>query len=78
MFNYFSKINCPTCHYQPKRLNRWECEECGHRWNIFDTYGKCPHCGHTHAETECPKCHDLNSHTDWYIDWRDVELEFAD
>lgn len=58
-------IRCPRCAYRPSRQDRWQCS-CFHRWNTFDTAGRCPACGLQWRETACPACSQWSLHLDWY------------
>jgi hypothetical protein len=61
------QIYCPRCEYRPKSEDRWWCvPNCGTVWHTFWTGGVCPGCGHQWHDTQCPSCHVLSPHRDWY------------
>lgn len=43
----------------------WGCT-CGCRWNTFATAGVCPRCRRRWPDTQCPVCHVLSPHEEWY------------
>lgn len=59
------EIYCPKCEWEPQADDRWGCK-CGHSWNTFDTYGKCPNCGYVWRDTQCLSCIQWSKHHDWY------------
>lgn len=61
------KIQCPHCEWHPDGQPWWACTKCNHLWNTFDTYARCPACGHQHDDTQCPHCDKVSPHEDWYI-----------
>jgi hypothetical protein len=61
-----SHVACPRCRFSPRSTDRWYCK-CGHRWNTFDTRGRCPACGYQWKETACLVCGEASPHADWYI-----------
>jgi hypothetical protein len=73
-----AKIRCPACRWEPQRNSRWFCAPmgapehfnggCGHRWNTFDTGGRCPGCQHQWRFTSCLSCGVASPHLDWYED----------
>ncbi|MDW7692116.1 hypothetical protein R9C00_14755 [Flammeovirgaceae bacterium SG7u.111] len=65
--NKEEKIMCPKCTWEPDGGDYWQCH-CMHVWNTFNTYGKCPACGHVHKTTQCPACSQLSPHADWYLE----------
>jgi hypothetical protein len=69
------EISCPKCNWEPDGRPYWKCS-CGHRWNTFDTSGKCPVCAKTWADTQCPTppggCGKWSKHIDWY---RNLDVE---
>jgi hypothetical protein len=67
-------IACPKCEWEPDAGARWSCN-CGHRWNTFDTGGRCPACGHVWRETQCLACRRFSPHHDWYRDLPPVDFE---
>ena len=71
------KILCPKCEWQPSDRDLWQCY-CGHVWNTFHTYGKCPKCGHVHKNTQCRACHEWSPHPDWYVNLPDVDIEIEE
>lgn len=56
---------CPLCEWAPLASDRWLCT-CGHRWNTFDTGGRCPDCDKLWETTWCLRCHKPSPHGDWY------------
>jgi hypothetical protein len=68
------KIACPHCEWEPEAHSRWICEKCPTLWNTFDTYGKCPSCGHVHRYTQCLRCQKISPHHKWYKDLGDVDI----
>ena len=70
------KIRCPKCRWEPSVNSQWYCDKCSHIWNTFDTGGKCPGCGHVHRYTQCPRCHKMSPHAEWY-DWGEMDGEFV-
>lgn len=70
-----SKIKCPKCEWEPDGRSYWLCDECNTSWNTFDTYGKCPSCGHVHRDTQCPPCRVISPHVEWYVDLDNMDLE---
>ena len=62
------RIRCPKCFWVPKKDSLWQCgPRCGHRWNTFDTAGKCPRCAKQWAVTQCTCCGVYSAHGDWYV-----------
>jgi hypothetical protein len=59
-------IRCPKCHWQPGEQARWGCR-CGHRWNTFQTAGRCPSCHFQWAATLCHRCGEVSPHVAWYM-----------
>ncbi|MGB3182128.1 MAG: hypothetical protein WBB45_12110 [Cyclobacteriaceae bacterium] len=63
------KIACPKCEWEPDGGPHWTCT-CGHTWNTFETYGKCPSCTRVWRDTRCPDsaggCGGWSKHADWY------------
>ena len=59
-------VRCPGCNWLPAEEDRWACK-CGHRWNTFETRGKCPGCGYQWTVTACWGCHRAFPHGDWYV-----------
>jgi len=41
---------------------------CGTTWHTFWTGGVCPGCGHQWRDTQCPECHRMSPHRQWYHD----------
>ncbi len=75
------EIRCPKCHWEPDGRPHWTCS-CGHRWNTFDTGGRCPACRRQWNETQCVLpaggCDAWSPHLDWYHgldDWLKRQLE---
>lgn len=74
--DFFSRIRCPLCKWQPKRSSRWFCADagfpeyfsggCGTAWNTFATRGVCPGCRHQWKWTTCLSCGEWSLHDDWY------------
>lgn len=64
------KISCPKCRWEPSAADRWRCT-CGHAWNTFDTYGRCPACRRVWRQTQCLACSAWSPHHDWYHDFGD-------
>lgn len=58
---------CPSCEWVPLESDRWACA-CGHRWNTFDTAGRCPSCDKQWETTACLSCKVSSAHDDWYVD----------
>src|SRR5690349_16821519 len=58
-------IQCSACEWQPDGEIHWACS-CGHRWNTFQTKGKCPECKIQWEQTWCPGCGKSTPHKDWY------------
>jgi len=71
------EIYCPKCEWEPPSHARWACT-CGHAWNTFDTYGRCPECSKVWRETQCLRCSVWSPHHDWYHNLPPVEMEEAD
>jgi hypothetical protein len=61
-----SRIRCPQCDWTPGVQDRWSCK-CGHRWNTFETGGRCPSCGYQWEVTGCLRCGRSSPHSDWYV-----------
>lgn len=65
------EIICPKCDWKPDGGAHWTCD-CGHRWNTFDTAGRCPNCKKIWKDTQCPGpqepggCGQWSPHIDWY------------
>lgn len=74
MANSEEKIACPKCKWEPDGGKYWSCN-CGHHWNTFETYGKCPACGKVHKDTQCPKCIEWSPHPEWYLDLENITLK---
>ncbi|MFM7148255.1 MAG: site-2 protease family protein [Gemmataceae bacterium] len=47
---------CPGCRTHPPRGSFWVCDECGARFDLFETRGKCPGCGAWYLSPSCPHC----------------------
>jgi Zn-dependent protease len=60
---------CPTCYNGPPLGPLWVCNECGRRFDTFDTRGKCPDCGMWYLQTRCPKCGETH-HVDRWFEYR--------
>jgi hypothetical protein len=58
-------IRCPKCKWTPRAKNIWACK-CGHRWNTFDTRGRCPGCSYQWEVTGCLQCGASSAHQGWY------------
>ena len=58
-------VACPDCAHRPSTKAIWVCT-CGHRWNTFDTRGKCPECQRIWEKTGCSACGIATPHEDWY------------
>ncbi len=74
-------IACPQCGWEPDGGAYWSCH-CGHRWNTFETAGRCPQCGQHWKDTQCVPhkggCWAWSPHIDWYHDldqWLQDEWE---
>lgn len=67
-------IHCPKCRWEPRAEDRWQCA-CGHTWNTFDTFGRCPKCRYVWRDTMCLACARWSPHADWYHDLPDVDVE---
>jgi hypothetical protein len=65
-------IQCSVCEWNPDGGIHWACS-CGHRWNTFETKGKCPKCGIQWKDTWCPACGKGSPHSDWYKTKEDIE-----
>jgi len=63
------EIACPKCNWEPDGGKHWQCS-CGHIWNTFETFAKCPKCAKTWEDTICPPtpggCDLWSKHLDWY------------
>ena len=65
------EIECPKCEWHPDGGAHWQCS-CGHVWNTFETFARCPKCATIWNDTECPGpespggCGVLSPHIDWY------------
>lgn len=72
------KIACPKCDWEPDGGSHWSCS-CGHKWNTFETYGKCPNCTRVWRDTRCPGpaggCGGWSKHVDWYRNLDDIMRE---
>ena len=73
------EIACPKCGWKPKASSKWSCD-CGHRWNTFETHGRCPNCTKNWRETQCHGseaggCSEWSDHLDWYRNLSDIMLE---
>ena len=61
------EIHCPSCKWRPDGRAHWMClPVCATSWNTFATGGVCPACGEVFEHTQCPVCHMLSPHEDWY------------
>jgi hypothetical protein len=65
-------VQCPICEWNPDGESHWACT-CGHRWNTFDTKGKCPKCSIQWEDTRCPGCGKTTPHKDWYKTKEEIE-----
>ena len=70
------EILCPKCDWKPDAGSRWTCT-CGHEWNVFETYGRCPRCTKIWKETKCHEpheggCSEWSPHIDWYRNLDDI------
>lgn len=71
------RIRCPKCAWEPRPESSWQCR-CGHAWNTFDTYGKCPACGKVWKNTQCLDCFRWSPHADWYTDLSGIVIEVGE
>jgi len=60
-----AKQRCPQCQWIPLPSDTWVCT-CGHRWNTFETQGRCPDCDKLWDTTWCQKCRKSSPHAAWY------------
>ena len=61
------RVRCPRCGWEPESHHKWACAPgCGHVWNTFETYGRCPGCMRQWEQTACLKCGQWSPHDDWY------------
>ena len=58
-------IRCPKCRFRPPVGLHWTCN-CGHSWNTFWTWGRCPACHFQWEVTQCPGCGETSEHRAWY------------
>ena len=67
------EIACPKCEWEPDGGKYWKCS-CGHRWNTFETYGRCPACTKVWRDTQClvDSCGKWSKHVDWYRNLSDI------
>lgn len=76
------KIECPKCGWEPDGGAYWNCSQCGHIWNTFDTAAQCPECGFQHEHTACIPyaggCHAYEPHIDWYKNLGEIIQEELD
>ena len=63
---------CSECEWRPDGEKHWACS-CGHKWNTFDTKGKCPKCKTQWENTWCPGCGNSTPHKDWYMTTEEIE-----
>ena len=61
-----ARVRCPRCGWQPDGGAHWGCDACFTLFDTFRTRATCPACGKRWAETQCPSCHALSPHEDWY------------
>lgn len=72
-----ARIRCPLCDWRPTPSSEWCCDGtftpespfpgCGTVWNTFETFGRCPGCGHQWQWTSCLRCGGWSLHEDWYV-----------
>jgi hypothetical protein len=67
IFSGGARVRCPRCGWVPRKEDRWYCF-CGHTWNTFETFGRCPGCAHQWTQTQCLSCHQRSPHKDWYVE----------
>ena len=60
------KVRCPNCSWRPGGQAFWSCERCSCSFDTFATNARCPDCGKTWLETQCPSCSVWSLHEDWY------------
>ena len=60
------RVRCPQCEFAPPAALHWSCR-CGHRWNTFETRGRCPGCELQWEVTQCLRCGEISPHEDWYL-----------
>lgn len=57
---------CPGCFTGPPQGQFWLCEECGARFDKFETRGKCPACGAWFLLTQCQHCGQQHHIDRWF------------
>ncbi len=62
-----ARVRCPRCGWRPDGGLHWACDGCLARFDTFRTRATCPACGRSWVQTQCPTCHALSPHEDWYV-----------
>ena len=62
-----ARVRCPLCGWRHDGKPHWGCDACFAVFDTFLTRATCPNCGKTWRETQCPSCHRLSPHLDWYV-----------
>lgn len=58
-------LACPSCGAAPLRGEFWTCGQCGTRFDLFETAGRCPSCGAQFSTASCPECQRQSPMSDW-------------
>ena len=59
-------VACPACGAAPPMGPFWKCNQCGARFDTFETHAACPKCGAQHPETMCGECGAKRPVSEWY------------
>jgi hypothetical protein len=60
-------IRCPLCQWEHKGGTAWACDKCGKPMDTFASEGRCKHCDHLWAKTQCGGCKQWSPHFDYYV-----------
>jgi Zn-dependent protease len=56
---------CPSCRTAPLLGARWQCGQCGQKFDTFLSGGVCPNCGAQYATTMCGDCGKSYPMSEW-------------
>ncbi len=59
------EVACPECGRSPPAGNFWICDQCRWRFDAFDYWAECPHCGLQFPKTICFFCRQMHPIDEW-------------
>jgi Zn-dependent protease/ATP-dependent Clp protease adapter protein ClpS len=59
------EVACPECGRSPPAGNFWICDQCRWRFDTFDYWAECPHCGLQFPKTICFFCRQMHPIDEW-------------